>query len=148
MATTRGGLCFKLRRHQSQPPRLLHSPSSSISVVADCTQSRRRDLSSSHSRALVRCHRIFNSSAVEVLSSSLQASPSMLLTAIISCQAWLVVVVEFVFRPAATDSSSATPVVISVVAELCEEKVDLSRLQWWISIYFHIWPLTFQLCTL
>ncbi|WZZ33472.1 hypothetical protein YC2023_016873 [Brassica napus] len=69
----------------------------------------------------------FQRSAVEVLSSSLQASPSMLLTAIISCQAWLVVVVEFVFRPAAKDSSSATPVVISVVAELCEEKVDLSN---------------------
>ncbi|CAN7115025.1 unnamed protein product, partial [Brassica rapa subsp. narinosa] len=35
-----------------------------------------------------------------------------------SSQAWLVVVVQFVFQPAAPDSSSATPVIISVMAKL------------------------------
>ena len=40
----------------------------------------------------------------------------------LSTQAWLVVVIELVFRPAAPDSPSSTPVVISVVAELQIEK--------------------------
>ncbi|CAF2160307.1 unnamed protein product, partial [Brassica napus] len=43
-----------------------------------------------------------------------------------SSQAWLVVIVQFVFQPAAPDSSSATPVIISVVAELPIEKLDSS----------------------
>ncbi|CAN6988791.1 unnamed protein product, partial [Brassica oleracea var. botrytis] len=43
-----------------------------------------------------------------------------------SSQAWLVVVVHFVFQPAEPDSSSATPVIISVVAELPIEKLDSS----------------------
>ncbi|CAF1705867.1 BnaC03g44330D [Brassica napus] len=43
-----------------------------------------------------------------------------------SSQAWLVVVVQFVFQPAEPDSSSATPVIISVVAELPIEKLDCS----------------------
>ncbi|CAG7901357.1 unnamed protein product [Brassica rapa] len=41
-------------------------------------------------------------------------------------QAWLVVVVQFMFHPAAPDSSSATPIIISVVAELPIEKLDSS----------------------
>ncbi|KAF3548383.1 hypothetical protein Bca4012_001480 [Brassica carinata] len=43
-----------------------------------------------------------------------------------SSQAWLVVVVQFVFQPAAPDLSSATPVIISVMAELQIEKLDIS----------------------
>uniref|UniRef100_M4DER4 Uncharacterized protein n=1 Tax=Brassica campestris TaxID=3711 RepID=M4DER4_BRACM len=43
-----------------------------------------------------------------------------------SSQAWLVVVVQFVFQPPAPDSSSATPIIISVVAELPIEKLDSS----------------------
>ncbi|CAG7880116.1 unnamed protein product, partial [Brassica rapa] len=43
-----------------------------------------------------------------------------------SSQAWLVVVVQFVFQPAAPDSSSATPVIISVMAKLQIEKLDSS----------------------
>ncbi|KAG5406237.1 hypothetical protein IGI04_012356 [Brassica rapa subsp. trilocularis] len=43
-----------------------------------------------------------------------------------SYQAWLVVVVQFVVQPAAPDSSSATPIIISVVAELPIEKLDSS----------------------
>ncbi|WZZ17955.1 hypothetical protein YC2023_111044 [Brassica napus] len=43
-----------------------------------------------------------------------------------SSQAWLVVVVQFVVQPAALDSSSATLVIISVLAELLIEKLDSS----------------------
>ncbi|KAG5403858.1 hypothetical protein IGI04_009977 [Brassica rapa subsp. trilocularis] len=43
-----------------------------------------------------------------------------------SSQAWLVVVVQFVFQPAAPNSSSATPVIISVMAELQIEKLNSS----------------------
>ncbi|KAF2614787.1 hypothetical protein F2Q70_00010319 [Brassica cretica] len=52
------------------------------------------------------------------VASHLRLGPSSSL----STQAWLVVVIELVFRPAAPDSPSSTPVVISVVAELQIEK--------------------------
>ncbi|KAG2315218.1 hypothetical protein Bca4012_066018 [Brassica carinata] len=75
---------------------------------------------------------VLSSSAPRQLSWDLTSPPrnppeSKLLTATGSSQTWLVVVIEFVFQPAEPDSSSATLVVISVMAELCEEKVDLSN---------------------
>ncbi|CAG7877396.1 unnamed protein product [Brassica rapa] len=48
-------------------------------------------------------------------------------------KAWLVVVIEFVFKPVAPDSPSATPVVISVVAEFQIEKAR--SLQWWALVW-------------
>ncbi|KAL0785213.1 hypothetical protein Bca101_001459 [Brassica carinata] len=65
-----------------------------------------------------------------------------------SSQAWLVVVVQFVFQPAAPDLSSATPVIISVMAELQIEKLDISSngylVQFAYSVFLEILNLLFD----